>query len=173
MALTEPSPSPSPGKPRRRGPAAAVASTATCSPKSAGPRRFDPTASCAGQRHSSKPSVPPSSTWATSPLWSRPNDSDQQETEMSSAPLDGNATAGDFAAIFTFDVTTATTTCTSCRQTHSMATLRAYLHAPGIVLRCASCAAVQIRLVRAPERAWLDMRGVEVLAIHGPSLVTG
>jgi hypothetical protein len=38
-----------------------------------------------------------------------------------------------------------------------------YLHAPGIVLRCASCDAVQIRFVRGPQRAWLDLRGVRVL----------
>ena len=84
---------------------------------------------------------------------------------MSPAPLDGNATAGDLADIFAFDATTAITTCATCRHTHPVATLRAYLRAPGIVLRCASCDAVQIRFVRAPERAWLDLRGVDMLAI--------
>ena len=85
---------------------------------------------------------------------------------MSPAPLDGNATAGDLADVFTFDVTTAVTTCANCRHTHPMATLGAYLHAPGIVLRCTSCDAVQVRFVRSPERAWLDLRGVEVLEIR-------
>ena len=84
---------------------------------------------------------------------------------MSPAPLDGNATAGDLADVFTFDVTTAVTTCANCRHTHPMATLGAYLQAPGIVLRCTSCDAVQVRFVRSPERAWLDLRGVEVLEI--------
>ena len=84
---------------------------------------------------------------------------------MSPAPLDGNATAGDLADVFTFDVTTAVTTCANCRHTHPMATLGAYLQAPGIVLRCTSCDAVQVRFVRSPERAWLDLRGVEVLQI--------
>ena len=46
-----------------------------------------------------------------------------------------------------------------------MAELRAYLQAPGIVLRCASCGAVQLRHVRSPGGAWLDLRGVEVLQI--------
>ena len=46
-----------------------------------------------------------------------------------------------------------------------MATLRAYLQAPGMVLRCASCDAVQIRLVHAPSRAWLDLRGIDMLEI--------
>ena len=85
---------------------------------------------------------------------------------MSPAPLDGNAAAGDLTDVFTFDVTTAVTTCASCRHTHPVATLRAYLQAPGIVLRCASCDAVQVRFVRSPERAWLDLRGVEVLQIQ-------
>ena len=69
---------------------------------------------------------------------------------MSPAPLDGNVTAGDLADIFAFDATTAITTCATCRHTHPIATLRAYLRAPGMVLRCASCDAVQLRLVRSP-----------------------
>jgi hypothetical protein len=84
---------------------------------------------------------------------------------MNPAPLDGNATAGDLTDVFAFDATTALTTCGSCRHTHPVATLRVYMQAPGIVLRCASCDAVQLRFVRAPERAWLDMRGVALLQI--------
>jgi hypothetical protein len=34
-----------------------------------------------------------------------------------------------------------------------------------MVLRCASCDAVQVRFVRSPERAWLDMRGIHMLEI--------
>jgi Family of unknown function (DUF6510) len=82
---------------------------------------------------------------------------------MSPAPLDGNVTAGDLADAFTFDVTTAVTTCATCHHTHPVATLRAYLQAAGTVLRCTSCDAVQVRFVRSVERAWLDLRGVEVL----------
>ena len=70
---------------------------------------------------------------------------------MSPDPLDGNATAGDLADVFAFDVTTAITTCATCRHTHPVATLRAYLRAPGMVLRCASCDAVQVRFVRSPR----------------------
>jgi hypothetical protein len=87
---------------------------------------------------------------------------------MNPTPLDGNVTAGDLADIFAFDPTTAITTCATCRQTHSIATLRAYLQAPGMVLRCASCDAVQIRYVRTSQRAWLDVRGIDMLEIPGP-----
>jgi hypothetical protein len=88
---------------------------------------------------------------------------------MSSAPLDGNVTAGDLAAIFAFEATTAIATCATCRHSHPIATLRAYVRAPGMVLRCASCDAVQIRLVRGPGRGWLDLRGIDMLEIPDPA----
>jgi hypothetical protein len=84
---------------------------------------------------------------------------------MSPDALDGNVTAGDLADVFAFDVTTAITTCATCRHTHPVATLRVYVRAPGMVLRCTSCDAVQVRFVRSPERAWLDLRGIDMLEI--------
>jgi hypothetical protein len=84
---------------------------------------------------------------------------------MNTAPLDGNATAGNLADVFAFDATTAITTCATCRHTHPVATLRAYLRAPGIVLRCASCDAVQVRFVRSSQRTWLDLRGIDLLEV--------
>jgi hypothetical protein len=84
---------------------------------------------------------------------------------MSSAALDGNAVAGDLADVFAVDITTATTTCSACHDAHPVAALLAFVHSPGIVLRCTSCTAVQIRFVRSGERAWLDLRGVEVLEL--------
>jgi len=83
----------------------------------------------------------------------------------STAPLDGNATAGDLGVVFAFDTTTAITTCATCHDTHPVATLHAYTQAPGAVLRCASCDAVQLRLVRSPQRARLDLQGIAVLEI--------
>jgi hypothetical protein len=87
---------------------------------------------------------------------------------MSQARLDGNVTAGDLAEVFAFEVATAITTCATCHRTHPIATLHAYLQAPGMVLRCASCDAVQLRLVRSPQRAWLDLRGIDMLSIPRP-----
>lgn len=87
---------------------------------------------------------------------------------MDEAPLDGNAAAGDLAELFVFDVTVARTTCSWCGDSRPLAELRAYLQAAGMVLRCTSCGAVQLRLVRSPDRAWLDLRGVEVLQIALP-----
>jgi hypothetical protein len=77
--------------------------------------------------------------------------------------LDGSAAAGPLSEVFAFDVTVARTVCAACRDARAVAELRAYLQAPGIVLRCASCGAVQLRHVRSAGGAWLDLRGVEVL----------
>jgi hypothetical protein len=77
--------------------------------------------------------------------------------------LDGNAAAGALGEIFAAEMTTAVTICASCRDNRPIGELRTYMHAPGIVLRCPSCDAVQIRFVRGPQRAWLDLRGVRVL----------
>jgi hypothetical protein len=84
---------------------------------------------------------------------------------VDTARVDGNAAAGELSAIFAFDVTVARTTCAGCRDTRPLAELHVYLRAAGTVLRCAGCGAVQVRVVRAPERAWVDLRGVEVLEI--------
>ena len=80
--------------------------------------------------------------------------------------LDGNAAAGSLAEIFVSEMTVSVTTCATCGDIRPLAELRCYLRAPGVVLRCASCGAVQIRLVRAGERAWLDLRGVQVLQVE-------
>jgi hypothetical protein len=84
------------------------------------------------------------------------------------ARLDGNAAAGQLAELFTFDATVARTRCARCRDTRPLAELHAYLQAAGTVLRCATCQEVQARLVRSPDRAWLDLRGIEVLEVSLP-----
>jgi ribosomal protein L37E len=81
--------------------------------------------------------------------------------------LDGNAAAGTLGDLFAFDVTVAVSVCASCGDGRPVAELRAYMDAPGLVLRCASCGAAQVRLVRSRDRAWLDLRGIRVLEIHG------
>ena len=84
---------------------------------------------------------------------------------MDTTPLDGNATAGALGELFSFDITFAVTTCAHCRDTRPIAELRAYTQSPGIVLCCPSCGGVQLRLVRSTDRAWLDLRGIQVLQI--------
>lgn len=77
--------------------------------------------------------------------------------------LDGN-TAGDLREIFAPDITTASAQCANCGATAAFAEVRLYVQAPGSVARCASCDYVLLRLVRTPDRVWLDARGLAYLA---------
>ncbi|HEX8631688.1 MAG TPA: DUF6510 family protein [Catenuloplanes sp.] len=79
--------------------------------------------------------------------------------------LDGNSMAGDLREVFAVDVTTATARCAGCGRTGPVASLRVYRRAPGRVARCPGCDAVVLRLVRGPDRAWLDLRGTVSLEI--------
>ncbi len=88
---------------------------------------------------------------------------------MSNDHLDGNALAGSLREIFAVDMTAATGQCVQCGRTGPVAALRVYLQAPGLVARCPQCEHVVLRLVRGPDRAWLDMRGTVSLQIPLPS----
>jgi len=88
---------------------------------------------------------------------------------MSTAPYDGNASAGDLADVFSFDVTVARTTCAACGDTRPLAELHAYLRSAGTVLRCASCENVQVRVVRSTAEVWIDLTGVRVMQLPASS----
>lgn len=85
-----------------------------------------------------------------------------------STALDGNAAAGALAEVFVAEMTIALTICAGCGHARPLGELRAFMQAPGVVLRCASCDAVQIRLVRSADRAWLDLSGLRVLQVPLP-----
>ena len=80
--------------------------------------------------------------------------------------LDGNAAAGALAEVLSQELTAAVTTCAACGDVRAIGELQAYLSSPGVVLRCATCAAVQVRLVRGRSQAWLDLRGIQVLQVE-------
>ena len=82
--------------------------------------------------------------------------------------LDGNVLAGVLGELFAVDVTAATGICANCGATGTIAEARAYVDAPGMVARCPGCAEVMLRLVRAPGRAWLDLRGLTCLQFAIP-----
>jgi hypothetical protein len=83
-----------------------------------------------------------------------------------SEALDGNAAAGVLASVFGVEMTVATGVCGSCGAAGEVATLRAYVRAPGIVLRCADCDSVLIRIVETPGRMWLDLSGLRTLELR-------
>ena len=79
--------------------------------------------------------------------------------------LDGNAMAGDLQVLFGFDMTVAVRTCGSCGHAAPLGAHPAYTDAPGAVLRCPSCSDVALRIVAAPDRYWIEMRGTSSLEI--------
>ena len=82
--------------------------------------------------------------------------------------LDGNMLAGALREIFTVDVTTAQARCAGCGRIGMVAQTRVYEHAAGLVARCPGCDGVLIRLVRAPDRAYLDLHGTSFLEMPMP-----
>ena len=82
--------------------------------------------------------------------------------------LDGNMLAGTLGELFTMDVTTAVAECVSCGTSGTIAQVRVYPDAPGLVARCPACGEILFRLVRGPDRAWLDLRGITCLQVAMP-----
>jgi len=79
--------------------------------------------------------------------------------------IDGNALAGPLREVFAVDVSVASGRCVHCGRVDPVAALHLYAEAPGLVARCPGCEEVVLRLVRGPDRAWLDLRGLVSLEI--------
>ncbi|MFI6820861.1 DUF6510 family protein [Micromonospora sp. NPDC050187] len=82
---------------------------------------------------------------------------------------DGNVLDGPLRELFAVDLSGATGRCASCGRTGPMAGLHVFSHAPGLVARCPACEAVMLRLVRSPDRAWLDLRGASFVEVPMPA----
>lgn len=80
--------------------------------------------------------------------------------------LDGNAAAGLLAEVFPFEMTMVRSWCTGCGSFEEVGAQTAYADAPGLVIRCAHCENVLIRVVHGGGRYWLDLRGVYCLQIE-------
>lgn len=83
--------------------------------------------------------------------------------------VDGNDIAGAARELFAVDLTVARGQCVNCGREAMVAEAHVYNRAPGLVVRCSGCESVLMRLVRAPDRAWLDMRGLAYLEFSVPS----
>nr|WP_239543043.1 DUF6510 family protein [Micromonospora terminaliae] len=75
---------------------------------------------------------------------------------------------GPLREVFAVDLSSAIGRCDHCGMTGPMAGLHVYSHAPGLIGRCPACTEVMVRLVRAPDQAWLDLRGTTFLQIPMP-----
>ena len=85
-----------------------------------------------------------------------------------SSGLDGNATAGAMARLFGTDITDAMGTCVRCHHRAAMAETRAYVDAPGVVLRCPGCDTILMRWTVTPGATWLEMSGLRSIEIAIP-----
>jgi hypothetical protein len=83
--------------------------------------------------------------------------------------VDGNALAGELREIFTMDLTGVRGRCAGCGRTGLVGEARVYERAAGLVARCVGCDAVLLRLVRAPDRAFLDLHGLSFLELPLPA----
>ena len=83
--------------------------------------------------------------------------------------LDGNMLGGALGELFAVDVTVAVGTCASCGTARMLSEAEVYPDAPGLVARCPACGAVILRVVRADDRAWLDLTGIRSLQLPVPS----
>ena len=79
--------------------------------------------------------------------------------------LDANAVAGLFEEIFGAEMTASPTACAHCGRAGEVGTLVAFIHAPGVVLRCPGCEQVMVRIVRTPDAFLLDARGAVYLRV--------
>jgi hypothetical protein len=82
--------------------------------------------------------------------------------------LDANAVAGLLQEIFGAEMTAAPTECAHCGNGGEIGTLLAFTQGPGVVLRCASCQNVVLRIVQTPEYFYLDARGAVYLRLRRP-----
>jgi uncharacterized Zn finger protein len=76
--------------------------------------------------------------------------------------LDGNAVAGALSEIYGDDMTMVLAECASCGNTDHIGELLAFVHAPGIVLRCTACTTVVLRIVQHPRGARVDVQGKRI-----------
>jgi hypothetical protein len=79
--------------------------------------------------------------------------------------LDANATAGLLYEIFGVEMTAAPTECANCGNEDEIGTLLAFIHGPGIILRCSTCEHVVLRIVQTPNEIILDARGAVYLRL--------
>ena len=68
----------------------------------------------------------------------------------SEAHLDGNALGGALMELFGREMTDARSCCAGCGSVNRLASLVVYDHAPGDVLRCPTCGAVELVAVERP-----------------------
>ena len=83
-----------------------------------------------------------------------------------SVHLDGNAAGGLLSEVFAGDMTAALGTCAHCGTRGTLGQAMLYPGGPGVVLRCAACTAVIMRVARIRDRLVVDMHGLQSLELQ-------
>ena len=78
--------------------------------------------------------------------------------------LDGNAIGGVLQELFGTEMTAVPGVCAGCGTREQLAVTDVY-YAAGIVMRCRHCERVLLRIVRGPDRTWLDVSGLRTLEL--------
>ena len=68
--------------------------------------------------------------------------------------------------LFGAEMTAVPGTCGNCGAREPMAQTDVYLDAPGVVMRCRHCDAVLMRIVRGPDRAWVNLSGLAAIELR-------
>ena len=77
--------------------------------------------------------------------------------------LDGNAAGGLLREVFSFEATSAMTTCAGCTTRMPIGELRLYAIELGATLRAPSGAERVLRIGRTPRGVWVDLRGAATI----------
>jgi ribosomal protein S27E len=92
---------------------------------------------------------------------------------MTDKYLDGNVLGGTLNSVFAVDVTGAQGRCANCGNIGALGTSHVYTRAAGAVARCPACGEVLLRVVGAPGRLFLDLRGLSFLELRSPEGAMG
>ncbi len=90
-------------------------------------------------------------------------DEDAELLAVDNSRLDGNAPAGTLAAAFGVEMTVVPGRCTHCGVVTLIGEMRAYVQAPGAVLRCPACDEIVLRVVETSGAIYVDARGASYL----------
>ena len=80
--------------------------------------------------------------------------------------LDGNVGAGRLGEVFAVELTSARGRCAGCGAEAQIGEARAFVEAPGLVMRCATCDNALVVLVRTDDRYVLGMSGLAWLELR-------
>ena len=87
--------------------------------------------------------------------------------ESQTSRVDGNALGGMLGEIFVHEMTEARVACGGCGKIEPIGAEYAYIHAPGVVLRCCHCEDVLLVLTQAGENHVLGFGGASWLEVAG------